>query len=407
MAAREHGVLTLLTDLSVHWGDTQRQILALARALREGGVFSPCVCCPHDAPLAEAVRQAMPSPATALPPLPLLPLPSTRPGSPRSLFRLWRRQTGQRPLLFHSFSETALQLGRHLARLRRAENTLHLHSRHTPPVPSSRDLRLWRQADGILCANAVIRNALATAGIAPEKLEVIHPALDTRTFPQQLPRHDGRFVFMTLEPLEEGGGVDILLKAMAALWQRHDLPPWEVRVIGQGSRFAALLEEARALGVDARLALLGPQALEEVLPPGDAMLTTCTLPQGNWRALAGAWSCGLPLICTATSGNRELLGSNDAALTVPPGDPQALAAAMIRLMREDTLRARLTAQGLGMRPQVDMARMTRQYEHIYMRCAQHKGWVLPTGGPRPDDKTAREDGGEHDDRPSAPATFPQ
>ena len=68
-----------------------------------------------------------------------------------------------------------------------------------------------------------------------------------------------RFIFCMRESLLPRSGATRVTRAMAALWQRTDLPPWEVRLYGGGDRFTEVFEEARALGVTSRLSLLGEQ----------------------------------------------------------------------------------------------------------------------------------------------------
>jgi len=52
---------------------------------------------------------------------------------------------------------------------------------------------------------------------------------------------------------------------------------------------------------------------------------------------------GVPVVATAVGGTPEL--AHDAAVLVPPEDPQALAAAVTRLARDPAERARLAAAG--------------------------------------------------------------
>jgi len=57
-----------------------------------------------------------------------------------------------------------------------------------------------------------------------------------------------------------------------------------------------------------------------------------------------AMACGTPVICSNTSAFPEVVG--DAALTVDPRDPKALASAIATVLRDTDLRASLAAAGL-------------------------------------------------------------
>jgi glycosyltransferase involved in cell wall biosynthesis len=59
-----------------------------------------------------------------------------------------------------------------------------------------------------------------------------------------------------------------------------------------------------------------------------------------------AMACGLPLVTTTGGALPEVVGADgDCALLVPPNDPGALAAAIVRSLDDAPLRARLGAAG--------------------------------------------------------------
>jgi glycosyltransferase involved in cell wall biosynthesis len=65
------------------------------------------------------------------------------------------------------------------------------------------------------------------------------------------------------------------------------------------------------------------------------------IPNKAYQALA----CGTPLVTADTAGARELLVDGESALLVPPGDPEALAAAVRRLRDEEVLAERIGSLG--------------------------------------------------------------
>lgn len=66
------------------------------------------------------------------------------------------------------------------------------------------------------------------------------------------------------------------------------------------------------------------------------------IPNKAFQALA----CGTPLVTADTAAARELLVDEDSALLVRPGDPEALADALVRVTTDSQLAARLSARGL-------------------------------------------------------------
>ena len=67
--------------------------------------------------------------------------------------------------------------------------------------------------------------------------------------------------------------------------------------------------------------------------------------EGLPMALLEAASCGRPIVAADVPGSREIARDGESALLVPPRDPAALAAAILRLADDPALRARLGAGG--------------------------------------------------------------
>jgi glycosyltransferase involved in cell wall biosynthesis len=72
----------------------------------------------------------------------------------------------------------------------------------------------------------------------------------------------------------------------------------------------------------------------------------CSLLSSAWENLPHAalesLAVGTPVIATAVGGVPELVTDEENGLLVPPGDPQALAAAIQRFFRDEALRTRLS-----------------------------------------------------------------
>jgi glycosyltransferase involved in cell wall biosynthesis len=66
-----------------------------------------------------------------------------------------------------------------------------------------------------------------------------------------------------------------------------------------------------------------------------------TIPEGLPRSVLEAMCCGRPCIVTNIGGQAELVVDGETGLTVPVGDPAAIAAATARLQRDPMLRARM------------------------------------------------------------------
>ena len=76
---------------------------------------------------------------------------------------------------------------------------------------------------------------------------------------------------------------------------------------------------------------------------GTSAKTGRVIPNKAFQALA----CGTPLVTADTPAARELLRDGESALLVPPGDPEALAAAVRRLAGDSELARAIGAGGLA------------------------------------------------------------
>ena len=120
-------------------------------------------------------------------------------------------------------------------------------------------------------------------------------------------------------------------------------------LIGDGPDLPKLRVEARRLGVEGRVAFLGPMPYVDVVPyylaadafwfPSNARSEAFGLVQVE------AMAAGCPVINTEIpdSGVPWVCRHDESGLTVPVNDPAALAAAARRLLAEPGLRERLTA----------------------------------------------------------------
>ena len=159
--------------------------------------------------------------------------------------------------------------------------------------------------------------------------------------PPSLPRVPGRIVATASadHPLK---GIVPLLEAVAKLRTERDI---ELVIVGKASEGGAAARTIERLGLaDSVRFVTGVSEAELVTVFGSAHVGVVpSLYEGFSLPAIELMSCATPLVATTAGALPEVVG--DAALSVPPGDPEALAQAIKTVMDDDELAARLGAAG--------------------------------------------------------------
>ncbi|MEU8388155.1 glycosyltransferase family 4 protein [Micromonospora sp. NPDC048842] len=150
-------------------------------------------------------------------------------------------------------------------------------------------------------------------------------------------------------------GYDVLVDALATLVGR----PWTMVCAGTLAREPDLVHRLRdrltGAGLTERVRLVGPltgAALDDAYAAAD-LLVLPSRGETYGMVVTEALARGLPVVTTEVGGLPEALGhapgGERPGLLVPPGDPAALAAALIHWLDDDALRARLRRAALARR----------------------------------------------------------
>ena len=149
---------------------------------------------------------------------------------------------------------------------------------------------------------------------------------------------------------------------------------------GRGDCEAELREQARRLGIDARVRFLGLRTDVPALLAIADVFVQPSLSEGLSIAILEAMAAARPVVCTRVGGNPELVAHEETGLLVAPADAAALAAAVIRVLADDRQARRLGLNGLErVTTRFSIESMVRAYETIYE--AMLGGAPLPAPAP--------------------------
>ena len=133
---------------------------------------------------------------------------------------------------------------------------------------------------------------------------------------------------------------------------------------------------ADRLGLAGRVGFVGHRSdPAEVMRGLDVVVHASTRPEPFGRVIVEAMACGRAAIAMEEGGAAELFRDGDDALGCRPRDPDALASAMLRLIDDPALRAKLGAAGRRSAvARFDRSRLADDWSTIYDRRAS----PLPT-----------------------------
>jgi glycosyltransferase involved in cell wall biosynthesis len=163
------------------------------------------------------------------------------------------------------------------------------------------------------------------------------------------------------------GGVSVLLDALA----RARTVGVRAVLAGDGDRIPEYRTQAASLGLAGRVHFLGPiphQAMPRVYAAADVVVQPSQLFEPFGLVAVEAMACGRPVIASDLPGVRRVVADAGGGVLTPPGDPEALAGAIDRLLADEALRRRLAGAGrAGVEQRYDAARTGSLLEATYAR----------------------------------------
>ena len=159
-------------------------------------------------------------------------------------------------------------------------------------------------------------------------------------------------------------GVEYFVEAMPLI--ADQIPTARFLILGDGALRPSLQEQARNLGVEDRVVFAGYQPQVEPFYRLMDLSVLTSLSEGLSITLLESMSYGLPVVATQVGGNPELVEDGKTGLLVPPEDPERFAGAVIRLLRDPSLRKEMGSRSrIRVETEFSLTRVAQRYEEIY------------------------------------------
>jgi glycosyltransferase involved in cell wall biosynthesis len=325
----------------------ERSLLSVVGRLREHG-FAPTVASPPQGPLADALERI------AIPVVSWVRRENQGQAARRQQLRTLIRD--QAPDIVHANSLSMSRLAGPIVRQLRLPSVGHLRDILRLSGQAARDVN---QHPRLLAVSQAVKRWYVAEGIDSQRIRVLHNGVDLQQFrprPQtgwlrrelQLPVNSA--CVLSVGQIGMRKGLDTLVAtASGVLEQRRD-----VYFLHVGLRYSEKQEAIEFEGQVRRAAgqlgghfrWLGlrediPQILNEV-----SLLVHAARQEPLGRVLLEAAAAGLPVVATDVGGTSEIFPpASHAACLVPADQPIKLAAAILQVLADDSLRKQMAAAG--------------------------------------------------------------
>jgi glycosyltransferase involved in cell wall biosynthesis len=237
---------------------------------------------------------------------------------------------------------------------------------------------LVRSSSGICNKIIVISKAIGdfvtqTENLPPERIHLIAYGLDLpddtqstspEEFKHQLGIEDGATVMAAVGRLVTSKGHRTLIESLPIVLKA--VGETTLLIAGSGPLEGDLKELARRLGVEKRIRFLG--FLNNVYPLYRTidLLVHPSLREGFGLTVLEAMGHDVPVIASRVTALPEIVEDDKTGILTPPQNPQALAEAIIRLLKNKLLRKKMGAAGCRrVAEYFPIDKMVRETEELY------------------------------------------
>jgi glycosyltransferase involved in cell wall biosynthesis len=234
----------------------------------------------------------------------------------------------------------------------------------------------YRQVDSFICASEAIRQMLIGDGVPGARTVTVHEGIDIERVDAAEPANlHGEFWLPHHAPIV--GNVAALVGHKG---QKHlieaarrvlpQMPDARFIIAGEGELRPALERQIKDHHLEKHVLLAGfrPDVLS--LHKAFDIFVMSSVTEGLGTSLLDAMAAGKPIVATRTGGIPEVVADGETGLLVPPRDEEALADAIVRLLKDPDLRREMGEAGrVRARNLFSLERMVQNTLNVYQRVA--------------------------------------
>ena len=234
----------------------------------------------------------------------------------------------------------------------------------------------YRQVDCFIAASEAIRRMLVGDGVPAERTVTVHEGIDVERA-QHVPAvnvHEafwlphGAPVVGNVAALVPHKGQRYLIDAAQLVIQQ--LPDTRFVILGEGELRDHLEKQVHEHHLEKHVLLPGFRTDVLGCIKGFDLFAMSSVTEGLGTSLLDAMACARPIVATRAGGIPEIVEDELNGLLVPVRDHHALAAAIVRALKDPALRQRMGEAGLARaNERFTVERMVSETAAIYARVA--------------------------------------
>jgi glycosyltransferase involved in cell wall biosynthesis len=240
-----------------------------------------------------------------------------------------------------------------------------------------RVLRFFQRRSSLVLTNAkAIREGLIEQDhLPPDKVCVVYNGVDLDRFgapsnrSQLFPGSEGnKLIVLVGNMITDVKGHSVLIAAAPEVVKAY--PKTQFVLVGEGTKRSDFEKQVQDLGLQPNFLFLGRRSDVPAILACCDIAVLPSLAEGLPNAVLEYLAAGLPVVATALGGNLEIIQDGKTGLLVPSQDPQALAAALIRLLSGEELATRIGRSGH------DYVKQNFSFERLVVEMDQLYGKLL-------------------------------
>jgi glycosyltransferase involved in cell wall biosynthesis len=200
-----------------------------------------------------------------------------------------------------------------------------------------------------------------------------HPQIDRQTMRKQLGIPLDATVIGTVTRLSPQKAPLDFIQAASILAQKCENMYYIM--VGDGPLFDSVIQKAQENNIAKKLIMTGLRRdIPELMNCFDIFVLS-SLWEGLPRVIPQAMASGLPVIATNIDGSAEIISSEKNGILVPPGQPDCIANAVMKILDNPQIRKDLTRTALKTVNEYSAEKMVALIETLYIKLLKKKNSI--------------------------------